>query len=408
MTMPRRRSVLGISVSLVAVLAAVALLAPAGGIAGASNPMSPVPRGNAAPGWTDVTPSAGPPPLAGAMMTYSSAAKRFVVFGGWNGTLGTDGTWVYDPANGTWTELHPAVRPMGRGDEMFVYDARSDLFVLFGGWHELANDTYVRLGDTWTFSLASGIWTQRHPATSPSTRSDSMVAYDAAADAVLLVGGFSGSSYLGDIWTYTVSNDTWTPRPSAIQPSPRSDGRLVYVASQDRLVLFGGNDYNGPNFTFHHLADTWSYDWNTNAWTLLSTPSAPPARDYPVFAVDPDAGLALLTAGYGNRTILNDIWGFNLTTNTWSDLTPSTSPPPRYAGTGGYDPVGHKFVLFSGAGNQGLLADTWVFELGSAAAPVQGLPVGILATVAVATAAVLVAVGVWIRRRRGSGGPSRP
>ena len=350
-----------------------------------------------APGWTNVTSQPAPVPMAGAMMAFSPKADRFVLFGGWDGTQGLNQTWVFDPGNRTWTELHPPASPIGRGDEMFVYDSRGDLFVLFGGWHELANETYVRLSDTWTFSLANGTWTQRHPADSPTARSDAMVAYDSATDAVLLLGGFSGTAYLGDVWAYTPSNDTWVPRPALAAPSARADGRMVYVASQDRFLLFGGNDYTGPNLSFHHLADTWTYTWSTNTWSRLSTLSAPSARDYPVFAVDPNAGVALLTSGYGERVSLNDLWGFNLTTDTWANLTPAASPPGRFAATGGFDPVDDVLLLFSGASDTGLLGDTWLYRY-APPTPAAGDPGLVAILVIVAAAVIVVTVGVIVWR----------
>src|SRR2546426_4148069 len=298
------------------------------------------------PGWTDVSPSASPPHMAGEMMAYSSKAHRFVVFGGGGGGAGLYGTWVYDPGNRTWTELHSDISPLGRGDEMFVYDERANVFILFGGWHELANETYIRLAATWLFSLETATWTEHHPVVSPPPRSDSEVAYDPLVDAVLLVGGFNGTAYLGDIWSYTPSNDTWFPRPAAVEPSPRADGRMVYVESQDRFILFGGNDFSGPNPPNHHLADTWTYSWSSNVWTPLSMMGGPSARDYPIFAFDPVTNLVLLTGGFGN-TILDDLWVFDITRDAWVDLTPARSPPPRYAAAGGFDLADNVLVVFS-------------------------------------------------------------
>src|SRR2546428_3288832 len=263
-------------------------------------------------GWTNVSSSPSPPPMAGAMMAYSSKAHRFVLFGGWDGKMGLNTTWVYDSGNRSWKALSPARSPPGRGDEMFVYDEQADTFILFGGWHEDANETYVRLGDTWSFSLQNNTWTELHRVVSPSPRSDAQVAYDPRVDAVLLVGGFSGTTYLGDIWSYTLNNNTWSPHPATVQPSRRADGRMVYVSSQGRFVLFGGNDYSGANRSFHHPADTWTYDWSSNAWTLLVEMVGPSPRDYPIFAFDPITNLVLLTAGFGNATILNDLWAFDV------------------------------------------------------------------------------------------------
>src|SRR3989454_638576 len=273
-----------------AFLTAVAVLL---GLPLSPGPSSPMPGGtlalDAPPGWTDVSPSISPPAMAGAMMAYSSRAHRFVLFGGWDGVAGLNGTWVYDPGMRTWNELHPDVSPLGRGDAMFAYDNRSDNFVLYGGWHELADQTYIRLADTWVFSLENATWTERHPAVSPPPRSDSEVAYDPRVGAVLVVGGFNGTAYLGDIWSYSPSNDTWSPRPAVTQPSQRADGRMVYVESQDRFIMFGCNDYSGPNGANHQradnvlvvfsgmastglLADTWHYAYapSSGAPSLLS------------------------------------------------------------------------------------------------------------------------------------------
>jgi len=342
--------------------------------------------------------------MAGAMIAYTSKVHRLVLFGGWDGGRGLNGTWVYNPGNRTWIALHPIVSPLGRGDGMFVYDPRADNFVLFGGWHEEANETYIRLGDTWLFSLQNATWTERHPTVSPSARSDSEVAYDPLAGGVLLVGGFDGTAYLGDIWAYTPSNDTWSRRPASVEPSRRADGRMVYVDGQDRFILFGGNDFSGPNRTFHHLGETWTYTWDSDRWTPLILKDGPGARDYPMFAYDPVTKLAFLTGGYGNGTILNDLWAFNTTSDAWINLTPAISPPARFAAVGGFDIAEGALVLFSGLANTGLLADTWHYTYG----PLSEGP-GPLSPILVALsfgAAMVVAVAIVIglsRNRRSRG-----
>ncbi len=393
-----------VSRRLIAVLLAVGLVGPV------TMALMQVPRagsltalGANLPGWTNVPTPSAPPAMAGALMAYSPSANRFLLFGGWNGTTGLNGTWEFDPANGTWTQLHPASSPESRGDGDLVYDSRADAFILFGGWHEGPNETYTRLSDTWEFFLGNDSWTRRHPALSPSPRSDAEVAYSPVADAVLLVGGFNGTAYLGDVWSYFPGNDTWVPRPAAVQPSPRSDGRMVYVTDQDRFLLFGGNDYSGPNFSFHHLADTWSYAWSSNAWTQVASPVAPDARDYPIFSYDAAAREAILTGGFGNNVVLADVWGFNVTSDAWANFTPAVSAPARFAAAGGFDSARGALVVFGGAGNHGLLGDTWFFVLGTPTpAPPPMLPLPLLVGALGAGAAVLVAVAAVIRTRRRS------
>lgn len=380
------------------ILVGALLALPPGATASGSLPASTSFRGT----WTNVTAPPSPQPMAGAMMAYSPHANRFVLFGGWNGS-GLNDTWTYDPLNRSWALVPTTLAPATRGDASFAYDSRDDLFVLFGGWHELANETYLRLGDTWTFSLASGTWSQRHPALSPSARSDAAIAYDAKDDFVFLFGGFTGTTYLGDGWAYHAATDTWSTVASGPSPSPRADGRIAYDPMLDAFYLFGGNDYSGPNLTFHHLADTWVFSGDTGTWSQIPTTSAPGARDYAVLAYSPDADALLLVGGYGDRTILGDTWAFDLRANAWAPLDPVVSPPPRFAGVGGYDTQDGFLVLVGGLGVQGLLADTWTLRVAAVAgpaAPASAFPGTWLVAGALGLGfAGLLAAGVWARRQ---------
>ncbi len=311
-------------------------------------------------GWTNVTKAYGPPEMAGGMTAYSSRDDAFLLFGGWNGVTYNQ-TWTFNPRILNWTQLHPLTSPSARGDGMLVYDSQDAAFVLFGGWFQLPSGDYVRDSDTWAFYLGNDSWIERHPLRSPSPRSDSAVAYDPETNMILLFGGFNGSAYLGDMWSYRLKDNSWVPRSSAIDPPSRADGRMIYDTAQRAFYLFSGNDYSGPNFTFHHLSDMWRYDWDHNAWVQLYPDVMPSPRDYPIFASDTAAGELLLTGGFGNRTILGDTWAFNTTRSAWSNITTSNGPSPRMAAVGGYDAQDDALMLFSGGDNSGAKQDTWMF-----------------------------------------------
>jgi len=179
---------------------------------------------------------------------------------------------------------------------------------------------------------------------------------------------------------------------------------MVYAESLDRFILFGGNDYNGPNLTFHHLADTWTYSWNANVWTPLATSAGPSARDYPTLAFDPETRLAFLTAGFGNGTILNDLWAFDTTTFGWVNLTPEVSPPPRFAAVGGFDLAQSVLVLFGGLGNTGLLADTWHYAPERSSAMTGLLPIAVVGVGSLIVAGIAAATLLMVPKRRRSRG----
>jgi len=361
----RRRGVRGLAVCLVIapLLGSILLTAP---------PAAATSSGTGQWTWSNVSRSIAPPEAAGTMMAYDGVQDRFVFFGGWNGRT-LNQTWEFDPTQASWTELQPPLAPVSRADGTLVFDPVDEQFVLFGGWTEYADGTDHRLNDTWTFSLTTDRWTELLPSLAPSPRSDSGALFSTVTDLEYLYGGFSGTSYLADAWTFDPATVTWTPlAPSAPSPGLRADGRMVVDGTPEIGVLFGGNDYSGPNLTFHHLNDTWVFETGVSSleWTQLVTSQAPPARDYAVEAFDPAADSVLLFSGYGNRTILDDTW--SLSSGQWSELPTLGLPPGRYAGTGGFDVDDGELVIVGGLGNAGLLNDTWTLAESAAVAPTSG------------------------------------
>ena len=330
-------------------------------------------------------------------MAYDSATDRFVWFGGWNGSLPLNQTWVFDPTSHVWTPLDPPHAPIARADSAFVYDSVNGLFYLFGGWAEYPNGTIYRLNDTWTYSLALDRWTEVSTTPSPSPRSDVAIAFDPRADAIVLFGGFSGTTYLGDTWSFSPGAGRWTSvAPLSLAPSARADGRMTYDNLTDQFVLFGGNNYSGPNLTFHHLNDTWSFRYGPSTWSPVAGSRSPVARDYAVQAFDPATGWVLLFGGYGNRTILNDLWAYNPSNESWWPLTSPAPPPPRFAGTGGFAVANSTLVIVGGLGTNGLLNDTWFFVVGAA----SSTPFSFIGVVAfgIGVLGVSMAVSLWVIR----------
>lgn len=98
----------------------------------------------------------------------------------------------------------------------------------------------------------------------------------------------------------------------------------------------------------------------TPTWTDLSPTTSPPARSYLAMTYDPVSEKIIMFGGFNGSAYLNDTWAFDGT--TWTRLHPGTLPPVRAAAQMAFDAVTHKVVLFGGFNGRKYLGDTWVFD----------------------------------------------
>jgi hypothetical protein len=64
------------------------------------------------------------------------------------------------------------------------------------------------------------------------------MAYDAATSTMVLFGGETRSSLLGDTWTW--DGTAWTQRTPASHPRVLRESAMAYDAATSNVVLFGG------------------------------------------------------------------------------------------------------------------------------------------------------------------------
>jgi hypothetical protein len=289
----------------------------------------------------------------GHAMVWDAARHRIVLFGG-NGYLSD--TWEWDGT--TWLERTPARLPLGRSNHAMAWDAARQRVVLFGGY---SRDSRTLLSDTWEWDGTT--WLERTPRTSPSMRSDHLMAWDAVRQRVVLVGGFGGGlngglGALSDVWEW--DGRTWTERKPVTSPPPRRSPGMAWDAARQRLVLFGGRrDLDGID-----LADTW--EWDGATWLQRSPSTSPSPRISHGMAFDALRQRVVLFGGGGANasgwTGLSDTWEWD--GSNWTQLRPTTSPPARFGASMAWDTVRQRLVLFGGWGAppDRSLADTWEWD----------------------------------------------
>lgn len=134
-----------------------------------------------------------------------------------------------------------------------------------------------------------------------------------------------------------------------IIPTGRAYVDMVYVPTTGKILLFGGY-VNGE------VGGTW--EWDGTNWKQLSPASSPTPRYGHRMVYDAERAEVLLFGGYRNGT-LNDTWVWK--DGNWTEKAPTTSPPARYYHNMAYDAHADrkKVVLFGGAGAND---ETWTWD----------------------------------------------
>ena len=95
--------------------------------------------------------------------------------------------------------------------------------------------------------------------------------YDPVSGKIIAFGGFDGTGYLNDTWSF--DGTSWTQIATQSAPPARAAAQMTYDSVAQKIVLFGG--FDGTNY----LGDTWLWDGSTLQWTQ-ATPNHQPSGCY--------------------------------------------------------------------------------------------------------------------------------
>ena len=394
----------------------------------------------------------GPYVRAWTEMTWNPLRQEWVIFGG-NGPDGyNNDIWSYNGATANWTvianqDFCPGNRgfsqPNGTDDSNFRYDPVNNLYWVFGaasGYRcltyttprtaaagsqqativdpelpETSSSAYagwrVHIGDidvgvqsynglsktltlsapvaalgvgttyllyattgagTWYFNPVTKTWVGQNTPSgntgpTPSGRIAAAVDYSVTDKAFVLFAGSLDSDRT--VWKLDVTTKLWTnlPVPATGAPPHLREmlNSFVYDKQNNVFILFGGQctgDVQCPNGNLN--GETWAYHLSTNTWVNMKPPSSPGARAQQVMTYDSDNGVVVLFGGLTQDLAINDdTWIYHYPSNTWTRLFPDTKPLGRYLAQIAYDPLAKRTVIFGGVSNAGIGADIWGLKL---------------------------------------------
>ena len=290
--------------------------------------------------WTRLEPNL-PVPRAGHSLVYDRDVGRSVLFGGFEeeGVPRND-TWTYDSNTSAWRRESEMDAPSPRGDHGMVYDARSSVFVLFGGW-----DGERALNDTWVYDLRRDTWTRRLPPTSPPARYGHSMAYDTVNGVVVMFGGRDEAGSLNDTWAYLPLKDQWARLVTGPGPPWGHSKAFTFDEREGVAVLFADATY--------------TFNFSACAWKRVESTLAPTGR--PVLVYDAVAGNVMMHGGSRSDSRMH-LWRFDLADCAWTEVATRTSMDLRAGHALAYDPVLRHIISFGGSKYPYMTAisgDTW-------------------------------------------------
>ena len=238
-----------------------------------------------------------------------------------------------------WKLLSPATSPpASEFNLMMAYDPAAQQMVLVQG-REAAGQT----AQTWTYDPAAETWTHLLSATEPPARVHGAIAYDPRSEEVVLVGGAFEE---GTAQTWTWDGAEWTLRTPATTPPFIPTAGMTYDPDTGQMVLFTG-------------VETWI--WDDADWTQATPAQSPSVRTGEAMGFDPATGQLLLHGGLagGIGGVYNDTWTWDGA--EWTKLTTSPSAPPTTTGSLAYDPTSGKMILLGGFSTDEI-ATVWTWD----------------------------------------------
>jgi hypothetical protein len=297
--------------------------------------------------WVMVPTNGFPPAVVGFdNLVYASGVKKFVMWENYHNLTSetNEAMLAYDFSTNRWDvwglngNFHSEDLPeSGHAVGMFQYDPNLNVFISY--CCHSGSQGYERPEHTWIFDPVGKVGRDLQPPTMPGLTSEGQVAFDIANNVFVLYEQTAGT------WIYYPSTNSWAQvNPNGTPPTSGGDfSAMAYDSANRRVYLFGGN--TGNSFT----NDLYTYDVASNTWTKLApSGTLPSPRQLSGFAYDSTDNLFLMFGGQDSTGVLTDTWVYDPVANTWKELAPVASPPaapqPAYQRLA-YDPDDNVFVL---------------------------------------------------------------
>lgn len=322
--------------------------------------------------WVMIPTNGFPPAVVGYdNMVYARGIKKFVMWENYHNLTSetNEAMLAYDFASNRWDvwglngNFHSEQLPeSGHEVGLLQYDSVHNVFINY--CCHSGSQGYERPEHTWIFDPAGLVGRDMQTPSMPGLTTEASAVFDSADQVYVLFDRGAGT------WLYYPGTNNWVKMtPNGTPPTTAGYfGAMAYNQTNNKVYLFGG--ILSPSFS----NDLYTYDVPSNTWTKLNPAGTlPSGRQYPGFAYDSTNHVFLMVSGANASGILNDCWTYDPVKNQWTQLTPAVPLPsavqPSYQRLA-YDPDDNVFALVW-IGNGGYAngpsigyadAQTWLFR----------------------------------------------
>jgi len=301
--------------------------------------------------WQEISDGFIPLPQSSHSMIHDAVLNRFLIYGVPNKGI----TCEYSNATKSWQLFNTVGTPTQYAGHTAIYNNSLNTMVIFGG-----SDGSTQTDELWSLNLMTGVWSKITAAMGPSPRQLATSVFDHSNNRMIIFGGQEGSLALNDVWEFDFTLNKWNIISFTRKPAPRWGAISFFDFPNNRMILIGGRDDTSTYFN-----DVWELDFTLNTWTRLTIAGVPPTARAKMGGIYDYINNRLVIYGGEFLIPVNDVWELSLTTLTWAPITTVSTPLWRRELTCGFDALRMEMIMFGGKGAFHIFNDTWTLDLNS-------------------------------------------
>lgn len=136
----------------------------------------------------------------------------------------------------------------------------------------------------------------------------------------------------------------WIQPAATGAPAARTGSKIVYRPTDGCIYMFGG--WDGAVY----LQDLWKFDLSTDTWTNITPGANPPIRAFHHMVYNPQQDEIWMCGGISGAGTKNDLWKYSFTTGLWTTNVLWNMPAAKWAGAAAYyeDDAGNDLMIVAG------------------------------------------------------------